>query len=483
MTSLAFGTSGLRGLVVDLTDVAVSRYTAAFVAHMQKQLTATRMARVLIGRDLRSSSPRITAAVMDAVAAAGMMPVDCGELPTPALALFALHEGAPAIMVTGSHIPDDRNGLKFYRPDGEIDKADELAIFERLPVDAATPAASRLPPAETAAALEAYCRRYEALGQSMSLAGLRLGVYQHSSVARDLLVRILTALGATCVPFARADTFLPVDTEAVSLAMATLLADWARDNPVDAIVSADGDGDRPLLTDASGTVVRGDLLGLLTAAALGADIVVTPITSSSAIELSGRFKQVIRTRVGSPYVIAGMTAAASGAGVVAGFEANGGFLLGTPIDCDGLTLAPLPTRDAVLPLIATLALARRGGRTVAELVAALPPRFTASDRLTAIPATLSGPLVTALIAGPEAVAELLDGLGTVVAVDATDGARLTLAGGEIVTLRASGNAPELRCYCEADTRVGAEQMLASVLERVRARLSRGTRLSRVKGQS
>ncbi len=32
-------------------------------------------------------------------------------------------------MVTGSHIPFDRNGLKFYRPEGEISKADELAIL------------------------------------------------------------------------------------------------------------------------------------------------------------------------------------------------------------------------------------------------------------------------------------------------------------------------------------------------------------------
>ena len=192
----------------------------------------------------------------------------------------------------------------------------------------------------------------------MSLAGLRLGVYQHSTVARDLLVRIFTTLGATCIPFARAETFLPVDTEAISPAMATLLAVWARTNAVDAIISADGDADRPLLTDASGTVVRGDLLGLITATVLGAETVVTPITSSSAIELSGRFKQVIRTRVGSPYVIAGM-AAVNDARVVAGFEANGGFLLGTPIDRDTLTLTALPTRDAILPLIATLALARR----------------------------------------------------------------------------------------------------------------------------
>ena len=56
----------------------------------------------------------------------GMTAVGCGVVPTPALALEAARRGAAAVMVTGSHIPFDRNGLKFYRPGGEeITKADE----------------------------------------------------------------------------------------------------------------------------------------------------------------------------------------------------------------------------------------------------------------------------------------------------------------------------------------------------------------------
>lgn len=83
----------------------------------------------LIGRDLRSSSPLIAAQCARAVADAGLVPVDRGAVPTPALALASLQGRAPAIMVTGSHIPDDRNGLKFYRSPGEIDKADEGRVL------------------------------------------------------------------------------------------------------------------------------------------------------------------------------------------------------------------------------------------------------------------------------------------------------------------------------------------------------------------
>ena len=104
-----FGTSGLRGLVTELTDTLVARYTRAFLRHLGAG------DRLLIGRDLRDSSPGIAAAVAAGATAEGVSVTDCGALPTPALALEAMRLGVPAIMVTGSHIPADRNGLKFYR--------------------------------------------------------------------------------------------------------------------------------------------------------------------------------------------------------------------------------------------------------------------------------------------------------------------------------------------------------------------------------
>ena len=68
---------------------------------------------------------------------AGFRVVDCGEVPTPALALEAQACGAGALMVTGSHIPADRNGLKFYTRTGEITKPDEVAILSAM--DRSTP--------------------------------------------------------------------------------------------------------------------------------------------------------------------------------------------------------------------------------------------------------------------------------------------------------------------------------------------------------
>ena len=96
---------------------------------------------------------------------------------------------------------------------------------------------------------------------------------------------------------------------------------------------------------------------------LGADVVATPVTSNSGIESAGRFR-VLRTRVGSPFVIAAMNeAVAAGARAVVGFEANGGTLTATSFDVNGKLLAPLPTRDSFLPALAALALRGTRART------------------------------------------------------------------------------------------------------------------------
>lgn len=467
MTSLKFGTSGLRALVSELTDDVCAGYARAFVAHMRDSGALDERSQVLIGRDLRASSERIAAACVSAIVDQGCDAVDCGELPTPALAMEALARACPAIMVTGSHIPEDRNGLKFYRPDGEIDKVDEAAILARL--GQSSPASPSRPRGETRRIddpLAEYRQRYVGFGRDV-LQGMRIAVYQHSSVARDLLRDILTGLGAECVPVARSDTFIPVDTEALRAEDIELARDISERLAVDALVSTDGDADRPLVADENGRFLRGDVVGILTARWLRADCVVTPVTSTTATEQSGYFKRVIRTRVGSPYVIEGMAeAVAAGAARVVGFEANGGVLLGSDIADVAFTLAALPTRDAMLPVVAILASSRQHGLPVSRLAAELPPRFTVSDRLKDVPATSSGPFLRELIENPQSASRLVDDFGEIDRIDRTDGVRLLLSGGDIVHFRASGNAPELRCYVETDDEARSALELRAMMARL-----------------
>lgn len=448
-----FGTSGLRGLVVDLTTDLVADYVRAFVSNCPVGTG------LFVARDLRPSSPTIAQMVMDAGRAAGLVVTDCGDLPTPALALAAMDAGAAAVMNTGSHIPANRNGLKFYTPEGEITKAHEATILGALGGDSTDQAGPEI--VQNTSAGPVFVARYiDAFGAD-ALAGMTIGVYSHSTVGRDMMIAILRGLGAGVVEMGRSETFIPVDTEAVDPDTRAQLMGWAATHGVDAIVSMDGDGDRPLLTDATGTVVVGDVLGQITGAYLGADVAVTPVSSNTGAE--GVFARVIRTRIGSPYVIAGMETAG---GNVVGYEANGGFLLGFA----ARGLAPLMTRDSVLPMVVPLVLAR--GQGVAAVVAAQPARFTAADRLQDMPTDKSKAMIAGFDSDPTTLDTFLARLdGVVASLDHTDGLRVTLTDGRIIHLRPSGNAPECRCYVEADSNAVAQATLVAGLDALRAQLA------------
>ena len=121
------------------------------------------------------------------------------------------------------------------------------------------------------------------------LEGLKVVFYQHSCVSRQILPEMLRRLGAHVVEVGSSETFVPVDTEAV--AETEKLAAWVAEYGADALVSADGDGDRPLVVDEKGNVVRGDVLGILVADFLEADSVSVPVSCNTALEKSGRFRR------------------------------------------------------------------------------------------------------------------------------------------------------------------------------------------------
>lgn len=467
---MKFGTSGVRGLVSEMTDAACARWTAAFLTHLGKEGIAA--SSVLVGRDLRPSSPGIAAAVCGAIRLTGATVVDCGVLPTPALALEAARRRLPALMVTGSHIPFDRNGIKFYRPEGEITKADEPGIIAAL--DGAADQTEDGATQVDGEARHRYIDRTVRFFGADCLGGRRIGIWQHSAAGRDLMVDALAACGAVPVALGRSDAFVPIDTEAVRAEDEVLAAGWVREHGLDALVSTDGDGDRPLIGDENGRFLRGDLVGLLTARLLGADAVATPISSNTALERSGWVARTLRTRIGSPHVIEALdTLAAAGARCPVGYEANGGFLLGARIEQAGRFLEALPTRDALLPIVAVLSAAVARGIPVSRLVAEAPARFTASDRLQDIPAERSAALLTALARNPALQSRLAHGVGTdgAESIDTLDGVRMNLIGDEIVHLRASGNAPELRCYAESCDAARARAIVSMGLETARAMLA------------
>lgn len=471
-SNVQFGTSGARGLVSDMTDEVCYACTAAFIQYLEDEGELSGNGTIAIGGDLRPSTDRIMRAVAKAVTDRGYTPENCGTLPTPALAYHGLLQKIPTVMVTGSHIPVDRNGIKYTKKEGEILKYDEAGMkrqsvtFPREFFDETGMLTGEvdLPPPHNGA-IDAYINRFVHFFGNNCLSGKKIGVYQHSAVGGELMVTILSRLGADVTPLGFSDTFIPVDTEAMRSEDVESGRTWADEYGFDSIVSTDGDSDRPLISDECGKWLRGDLAGIFCADYFDADAVVTPISCNTAVEKSGLFKTVIRTKIGSPFVIEGMQhASAMGAVRVVGYEANGGFLIGSDIDRNGNILHALPTRDAVIVHIAILLLTIERKRTISELAAELPQRYTVSNRLKNYPTERSVAKIAELSTGDEekdttAIEAIFSPyFGKVAGINTTDGLRITFGNDEIIHLRPSGNAPEFRCYTEADTESRAEEI-------------------------
>jgi len=453
LPEIGFGTSGLRGPAEGFRPEIVAAYVTAFLEVACKGAASNA---VLIGADLRASSPAIAAMVAAAVSAAGWEPRNAGAVPTPALAHFALKRRMPAIMVTGSHIPPDYNGLKFYRPDGELLKSDEKPIRDAASRYTGREGRIRSPSTPSKAVIEQYKQRYRV---GFDLEGLRVGVFEHSAVGRDILAEILAGHGAECHRFGRSETFIAIDTEAVGEDHFRLMKQAISEHGLDAVVSTDGDGDRPLVLDETGSQINGDVLGALTARALGAACVVTPLNSTGALEKSGWFSKVLRTRIGSPYVVEAMATEAH----VVGFEANGGVLVGSDSDLPSGTLGRLPTRDAMLPILAVLAAAKERAKPLSALAAELPPRVMKASRIKEIAPERGNAFVADMARSAAFRTAFYAPFKEPVLIDTRDGTRLSLADGSVVHFRQSGNAPELRCYVETDTLPATDRLLQAMM--------------------
>lgn len=540
---LGFGTSGRRGPVAQLTQLEVYLNSLAELEYLQslpaREGGIVRGEEFYYACDLRPSSSCFVAreqgrgelaqAIAAAIEDGGMKPVFLGRVPTPALAAFAWERRRGGIMITGSHIPFDRNGYKTNTARGELLKKDEAPIQRRVeelrrrlyaqPFTASAfderglfKDGHRELPAEQPAARLAYLRRYTDFFAGRSLEGKRLLVYQHSAVGRDLLVELLRRVGAEVVPAGRSETFVPIDTENIQDAQVrrieALAAEaWRTHGPLDAVVSTDGDSDRPLILGvepSSGPAacrVRffgGDLAGMVVAQFLGADAVVVPISCNDAVD-AGALKNVVqpKTRIGSPHVIAGMERAlAAGCKAVCGWEANGGFLTGSDIEHDGRVLKALPTRDAFLPILGVLFDAAAKGVSLSQLFARLPTRFSRAALIGNFPRPASLRLVDLFSPTDPRVKDVLFeagqialqdqngqpaastaaeldrlrairgelarffspalGFGDIRRINYIDGVRLYFGNGDIAHFRPSGNADELRIYAVADTPERAE---------------------------
>ena len=126
---LRFGTSGLRGQAADLTDLECYINMCGFLEYLKnispEDGGIKEGEKIYLAGDFRPSTPRIMKAIGRAIKDSGCQVKNCGNVPSPAVAYCGMRNHCASIMVTGSHIPEDRNGIKPNKANGEILKSEE----------------------------------------------------------------------------------------------------------------------------------------------------------------------------------------------------------------------------------------------------------------------------------------------------------------------------------------------------------------------
>jgi phosphoglucosamine mutase len=298
-----FGTDGVRGIAGEFltADVALRLGRAAALGSPAEH------PQVLIVRDTRESGEMLEAALAAGIAAGGGHALLGGVLPTPGASVLVRRYGFDmAAVVSASHNPYRDNGIKFFGPEGmKVSEEQEAEIERRLDEPSARIGRLR----ELHGAGNDYLRELELRFASLDLSGLRVLLDCANGATYRVAPEIFRRLGADVDAIAVEPDGRNINEGVGSTNIGTLAE---RLGGHDVGFAFDGDGDRVLALDRTGTVVDGDELMALAALHLrgrgrlaGDGVAVTVMTNYGfhrAMEDAGI--EVATTNVGDRYVLA-----------------------------------------------------------------------------------------------------------------------------------------------------------------------------------
>jgi phosphoglucosamine mutase len=362
-----FGTDGVRGLAnVEITPElamalgrAASRVLGGGASH----------ARVMIGVDSRRSGAMLAGALSAGIASEGLDVIDLGVVPTPAVALAAQRDNVVGAMISASHNPFADNGIKFFAPGGtKLPDAVEAAIEAELhALLSGSTTVGVLPTGDAvgrvrrgAAYVTTYVDHLVAAIGGRRLDGLRVVLDTANGATWQAAPLAFRALGAEVMVIHDAPDGTNINDRCGSTHPESL-QEAVRERGADVGFAFDGDADRMLAVDASGTVVDGDqILAMLAVdrrerGLLPHDTVVVTVMTNLGFRLAmaERGVNVVDTAVGDRYVLEAMLA--------------GGFVLGGEQSGHVINADLATTGDGTLSALLVADLMVRAGRPLADL--------------------------------------------------------------------------------------------------------------------
>lgn len=442
MPTKLFGTSGIRG---PADTLFTSNFCTKLGYVFGSWLTSKgKSGYVAVGMDPRESSPRIKQNIIRGLTAAGWEIIDQGVLPTPALTYFCKQTSSigGAVMITGSHITANLNGVKLLINGEEVTKEHEQEI-EKLFSSLPTPQNKFIDPAieHRTTAADLYLEMLHGLADT-PYPGWKIVLDTANGTQTEIFKQLFSDLNLDFICTGDCDlqspTFIPRDTE-VQSAFTDLIRD-VLGNHADFGIGFDADGDRVIFVDDQGRYIPGDYSCSLIAKYSDSSSIVTPISSSSVVDHLD--KQVYRTKVGSTHVVAKMKEV----GATFGFEANGG----------GISAEIFYGRDGGSTAIKILNLLKKHRLKLSQAYDQFPSYYLFRDKVDC-PTQLFDQIYSRI--REKYMSHPLDDL---------DGLKIDLGNNDWILFRASGNAPEFRVFTQSSNKHQAQKLGTEGLDYVKS---------------
>ena len=418
-----FGTSGIRGPADTLfTDQFSFDIGKTFISFLKK---SGNLGPIAVGMDPRTSSPRIKRALLKGLGTGGVPLFDEGVTPIPSMNwLIKSTPVVAGIMITGSHIAPELNGVKFYAHEEEISTADQdmieatyFKLKEKEKISDGTPTVKL-----ESRAKELYA---EMLANIIKKplpkwkVALDCANGSQSVVMPKLLKRLgLEVVKVNCDP---QKDFIARDTDTDDKAEIDMLKSTVIKEKCDFGIAFDGDGDRVIFIDELGQFVLGEYSCSLVAKNIPGDTIITTISASQVVDTLG--KKVIRTKVGSPYIVGKMKEHE----VEFGFEPNGGAVSGEI----------MYTRDGGTMTMKIFNLFSKFKGTFSEMVGKLPKYYMARTKV-----DYRWELQEMIL---DEAKKIFKGVKT----EEIDGLKIWIDESSWILFRSSQNAPEFRVFAES----------------------------------
>ena len=363
-----FGTDGIRAkanLYPLVPDFVVKLGQAAADAFLSRRGDTRTWPTVIIGKDTRQSCDMLESAIAAGLTSRGIDVQLAGVIPTPAVAMMTRESGAVfGIVISASHNPFEDNGIKFFGPDGyKLDDALEQEIEDRI--------LSQAIPAESAAVgrisvLADAVDRYitfvcASAGHDKNLlAGIVVALDAANGASYRTSEAILHALGAKVLPLHHHPSGMNINLDC-GCTHPEVIESLVNETRAHVGVSHDGDADRVLLCDETGSVLDGDELmaiaaiSMIQSGTLRENTLVATVMSNAGLDeaVQAAGGKVVRAGVGDRYVIEAMR--------------RGGFNLGGEQSGHFIFHDFNTTGDGIMAAVQLLSMMKASGKPLSEL--------------------------------------------------------------------------------------------------------------------